>query len=142
MPVTWTFLQLLVILLVGFTFLIAAFSRSNPMSETVVLVIGAHYVVINSTCWNLFLHTWAFKGGEELFRFGVSPLLPAASVYLGIVAAFAVFFVWIAVMRAGKRYTQRQRWAFSASSLTFMVGIVVSLQTPIAVQAWIAVLAA
>ena len=112
------------------------------MSEAVVLILRAHYVVINSTCWNFFIHTWTLKGGEELFRFGVSPFLPAASVYLGIVVAFAVFFIWIAVLRAGKRYSLRQRWSFSASSLTLMVGIVVSLQTPIAVQAWIDSLAA
>ena len=137
MPVTWTFPQLFLILFVGFASLAVAFSRSNPISEAFVPILAAHYLAINSMCWNAFMYTTTWQGGEDIFRFTFSPLLPAASFCLGVFATSAVICAWISVFRAGRRFTRRQLWAFSASCLTFLIGLVVSSRTPIAFQSLI-----
>jgi len=137
MPLSWTFLQLFLILFCGFVFLAVAFSRSNPMGEAFVPILAAHYLAINSIFWNVFMHTATRQGGEDIFRFTFSPLLPAASFYLGVVATFAVVCGWISAFRSDHRFSRRQLWAFSASCLTFLIGLVVSARTPIAFQSWI-----
>jgi len=137
MPITWTFPQLLLILLVGFASLLLAFSRSNPMSEAFVPILSAHYLVINSICWNAFMLTTIWQGGEDIFRFTVYPLLPAVSFYLGVFATLAVLCAWISVFIGARRFSRRQLWAFSVSCITFITGLVVSSQTPIAFQSWI-----
>ncbi len=137
MPVTWTFLQLLIILIVGFVFLILAFSRFNPRNEGLVLVLVSHYLVINTICWNSFMLTAVCSGGENIFRFTIFPLLPAVSFYLGVFSLLAVITTWISAVRSHHLFSRRQLWAFSASCLTFTVGLVVSTQTPVAVQSWI-----
>jgi cytochrome c biogenesis protein CcdA len=81
--------------------------------------------------------TTTWQGGENIFRFTVFPLLPAASFYLGVVAIFAVVGAWISAFRSDHRYSRRQLWAFSASCLTLLIGLVVSSRTPIAFQSWI-----
>jgi cytochrome c biogenesis protein CcdA len=83
------------------------------------------------------MHTTTWQGGENIFRFTVFPLLPAASFYLGVVAIFAVVGAWISAFRSDHRYSRRQLWAFSASCLTLLIGLVVSSRTPIAFQSWI-----
>lgn len=137
MPITWTFPQLFLILVSGFILLAAAFSRTKPMSEAVVLILAAHYLAINTICWNAYLHTSVWQGGEDIFRFTFSPFLPAASFYLGVVATLAVIGVWISAFRSEHRYSRRQLWAFSASCLIFLTGLVVSSKTPVAFQSWI-----
>ena len=134
MLITWSFPQLLLILFVGFGFLAVTFSRHNPMSEAFVLILAAHFVVINSLCWNAYLMMTTFKVGEEIFRFPFSPFLLAASFYLGIMAVFTVIAAWISVFRSARKYSRRQKWAFSVSCLTWLIGLVVSIQTPITLQ--------
>ncbi len=137
MPVSWTFPQLFLILFGGFVFLSLAFSRSNPMSEAIMPILAAHYLVLNTICWNAFMLTTTWQGGEDVFRFTFIPFLPAASFYLGVVAIFAMIGAWISVFRSDCRYTRRQLWAFSGSCLTLLVGLVVSSRTPIAFQSWL-----
>ncbi len=137
MPLTWTFPQLLTILLVGFTFLVLAFSRSNPRSEALVPILAAHYLAINTICWNAFMLTAVWYGDESIFRFTFSPILPAVSFYLGVFTILAVIFTWISAIRSTGQFSRRQLWAFSASCLTFTIGLVVTTQSPIAVQSWI-----
>jgi hypothetical protein len=137
MPATWTFPQLFLILLVGFAPLSLAFSRSNPMSEAFVPILAAHYLVINSMCWNAFMQTTTWQRGEDLFRFTLSPFLPAASFYFGVLAILAVLSAWISVLIGVHRFARRQVWSFSASCITFLIGLVVSMWTPVGFQAWI-----
>lgn len=137
MPLTWTFPQLLTILLVGFIFLVLAFSRSNPRSEALVPILAAHYLVINTICWNAFMATAVWVGNESIFQFTISPLLPAVSFYLGVFTILAVISTWISTIRRSNQLSRRQLWAFSASCLTFTVGLIVTTHTPIAVQTWI-----
>lgn len=137
MPVLWTFPQLFLILFGGFVFLAIAFSRTNPMGEAFVLILAAHFVAINSICWNAFMVTTTWQGGENIFRFTFTPFLSAASFYIGVVATFAVVCAWISAFRSDNRYSRRQLWMFSASCIIFLIGLVVSSRTPIAFQSWI-----
>ena len=137
MPVTWTFPELFLILFVGFAFLLLAYSRYNPMAEAFVPILAAHYLVINTMCWNACMLTTIWQGGEDLFRFTFSPFLPAASFYLGVLAILAVACTSISVLIRARQFSKRQLWAFSASCLTFLIGLVVSTRTPIAFQSWI-----
>jgi len=78
--------------------------------------------------------TTTWQGGEDIFRFTLSPFLPAASFCLGILAIVVVIVAWISVFRSDRQYSRRQKWAFSASCLAWLAGLVVSSQTPIAFQ--------
>lgn len=138
MPITWTFPQLFLILGLGFAVLSLGFSRTHPLvPESFAAIFGGIYLVANTACWNYFMTTAVLEGGEEIFRFGVRPVLPSASFYFGIVAALAVFGASLSVLRKANEYSCRQKWAFCSSSIVFLVGIVVTLQTPIAVQRWL-----
>jgi len=135
--VTWTMPQLLLILCLGFAFLGMASPRSSPMAEASVLILSAHYLVIHSICWSAFIMTATGSGGEDILRFPGSPFLPAASFYLGVVTILSVVCAWISVLRGPLRFARRQVRAFSAASLVFLVGLVISTWTPIAYQALI-----
>ena len=81
--------------------------------------------------------TAVWYGDESIFRFTFSPILPAVSFYLGVFTILAVIFTWISAIRSTGQFSRRQLWAFSASCLTFTIGLVVTTQSPIAVQSWI-----
>lgn len=129
-----TFPQLLSLLLMVSFFLLLSFSRSKPMTEGMVLVCAAHYLVINSICWNVFVSVTIWRGGEHVFRWTLSPWLPAVSFALGIVSTIAVLVAWIMAMRGAGRYSPRQRAAFTFACLGLAWGLVISGWTPVALQ--------
>ena len=134
MQVSWTFPQLLGIVMIVCVSMVAGVSRVRPMSESAVLILGAHYLVINTLCWNAFMITSAFEEGTVIFRYGLSPLLPAASFYVGVLITVMNFVSLISVLRRTRLYSCRQRWAFSVGSTALIFGTVVSLRTPVALQ--------
>ncbi len=135
MPISWTFPQLALILLIGFTFLAMAFSKSKPMHQTFVPILAAHYLVINTTCWIAFMHTTSWQRGDVVFQFGFSHLLASASFSLGILATLGVAGSWISVLRQRHQFSKRQVIGFSGAMFTFVIGLVVSTRTPLAMQA-------
>ena len=137
MPATWTLPQLLLILVVAFVFLLLAFSRSKPITASLVPILAMHYLVINSICWFAFMNTKVWQGGEDVFRFSFYPVLPAASFYIGIIMIIAVITSWISVFSHRHQYSKLQYWSFLAFCLTVLTGLIVSFQTPIAIQNWI-----
>ena len=134
MRVSWTFPELFWILLLGFTALAAGFSRFRPVTESWAALLGAHYLVINTTCWNAFLITTSWEGGEDVFRFGIGPFLPATSFYLGIFTVMMIVGALFSTWRSTTLYSGRQKWSFLVSSIVLLVGIFVSLRTPVALQ--------
>ena len=135
MPFTWTFPQLFLILIVGFIGLAFSFSRLNPIFESLVPVLASHYLIINTICWNSFLISTTWQGGEDLFRFSLSPFLPAASLMLGVFAIAAVLWAGISVLRSRVRRSKRQLLGFSVFSIATLLGLIVSARIPIAAQA-------
>ena len=141
MRISWTFPELFGILFLGFIALAAGLSRLRPVTESWVAILGAHYLVINTTCWNAFMMTatWESGGqvsgfGGEVFHFGTSPFLPAASFYLGVFTAVMMLGAVCSTWRSSPRYTKRQRLSFLVAAIVLLIGIFVSLRTPIALQ--------
>lgn len=141
MRISWTFPELFWILFLGFIALAAGISRLRPATESWVVILGAHYLVINTTCWNAFMMTTTWEGGGqvsgiggEVFHFGTSPFLSAASFYLGVFTAVMMLCAVYSMWRSSLGYTRRQRWSFLIAAIVFLIGIFVSLRTPIALQ--------
>jgi cytochrome c biogenesis protein CcdA len=76
--------------------------------------------------------TW--QGDEDVFRFGTSPFLSAASFYLGIFTALMILGALFSMWRTTGPYLRRQKWSFLVSSMVLLIGIIVSLRTPVALQ--------
>jgi len=137
MPTYWSFPQLLLLSLISIVFLFLTFSRHRPVPESFVLVFASHYLVISNSFWYVFFLTWPLLHGKVLFDFSLTPILPAASFYLGVVAICSVLIAWGAVLWRPSLYTKRQKCAFSGASLTILIGLIVATNTPVAVQRFV-----
>lgn len=133
-PVSWTFAGLLFIVIVAFLFLVAAFSMREPVAEWYGVILPAHYLVINTLCWNGFIMTSGWQGGETVFRYELTPVLSACSFYGGIVFVVIGMGFLARFLTRLRQYSVRQRIVFPISVLTIMVGVVISLRTPVEFQ--------
>lgn len=131
---SWSFPGLQLVVGFSFIFLIAAFSSKRPVKEWLGVVLPAHFLVINTISWNGFIMTYYSEGGETIFRYGFTPVLPACSFYGGLLfICLGLGFLGAFILRI-RDYSWAQRIAFPLSIITIIVGLIVSLRTPIQFQ--------
>jgi hypothetical protein len=133
-PVSWTFPGLLFIVVLAFLFFAATFSTQSPIDEWHGVILPAHFLVINTTCWNGFIVTSIWQGGETVFRFEFTPDLSACSFYGGLIFIGIGMGFLVKFFARLRQYSLRQRVLFPLSVMTIIIGVVVSLRTPVEFQ--------
>lgn len=131
--ISWEFTELWWILLGTAVCVLLTGSRTRPMPEVLGTVLAAHFLVINTICWNAFIGTMMLVQGDY-FRFGLTPLLPAVSFYGGILVIAVPPVCLLCSLLRRPRYRVRQLAAHTIAVLLVSTGLWVTIRTPVVFQ--------
>ncbi len=114
-----------------------SFSRTRELPPFWVLTAGTVYITLGQLCWAYCLATTSWYGGETLFRWTTSPLLPATTVYFGMLWIVVTLVFTVRVWADKTTYKLRQQIGYTLASALVLYGLYSTLIISINVQTWI-----
>ncbi|MFC5049102.1 hypothetical protein ACFPK9_00520 [Rubritalea spongiae] len=115
----------------------ASYSRIEPITENVGLMMVVILSGVSQILWNAFLAVSYWNGGERIFDWSMSPWIPSVGVYLSTTSLLIIVGLAISVFLSGSKYSLRQKIVFLVNSVVVTLGTLFIVSIPMRLQQFI-----